>query len=288
MCQSCNKNSCKGGCSKSSSGKDMAALLNKVAELQSRFDELDTAAKFLKCGHPMMMIQNNLDIATFSFSTGLGSKCWEGWAICNGNTYESPSTGEDIVTPNMLDRFPVGAGDTYSVDDVGGLAGVALAVPELPAHSHTLTDTGHTHDITDPGHNHGASSASHSHSLTTNPHTHVVDGGAHRHNINPAVASADYNGGSGPYGGSFGALSTGTNYAGLYTSTDGEHEHEVSEATVTGSIGGTAAAVTVSNSFVGITETENHETGITINDTGSGEEHENRPPYYAVLFIIKL
>jgi microcystin-dependent protein len=98
----------------------------------------------------------------------------------------------------------------------------------------------------------------------------------------------DYNAGVGPFSAAFGATVTGTNYGGLVTNTDGTHEHNVESATVTGTIGGTAAAVTISNAFVGITETENHETGITINNTGEGDAHENRPPYYAVLFVIKL
>jgi len=53
-----------------------------------------------------------------------------GWALCNG------SSG----TPDLRDRFVVGAGNTYAVDATGGSAD-AINV----SHTHTLTDSGHTH-----------------------------------------------------------------------------------------------------------------------------------------------
>ena len=40
-----------------------------------------------------------------------------GWALCNGENN----------TPNLRNRFIVGAGDEYSVGDVGGQANIALA-----------------------------------------------------------------------------------------------------------------------------------------------------------------
>jgi hypothetical protein len=57
-----------------------------------------------------------------------------GWLLCNG------SNG----TPDLRNRFIVGAGSTYAVDATGGSAN-AIAV----AHTHTATST-----VTDPGHAH--------------------------------------------------------------------------------------------------------------------------------------
>ena len=54
-----------------------------------------------------------------------------GWLLCNG------SNG----TPNLRDRFVVGAGTTYAVGDTGGSKNSTLI-----AHTHTVTDNGHTHD----------------------------------------------------------------------------------------------------------------------------------------------
>lgn len=55
-----------------------------------------------------------------------------GWVLCNGNN----------GTPDLRDRFVVGAGSTYSVDATGGSANAVVV-------SHT-----HTASVTDPGHNH--------------------------------------------------------------------------------------------------------------------------------------
>jgi hypothetical protein len=58
-----------------------------------------------------------------------------GWALCNG------SGG----TPDLRDRFIVGAGNTYAVNATGGSAN---AIVVSHTHTATVTDPGHTHDIT--------------------------------------------------------------------------------------------------------------------------------------------
>jgi microcystin-dependent protein len=52
-----------------------------------------------------------------------------GWRLCNG-------TGG---TPNLRDRFIVGAGTSYGLGAVGGLNTVALTTAQMPAHSHPIT-----------------------------------------------------------------------------------------------------------------------------------------------------
>ena len=57
-----------------------------------------------------------------------------GWALCDGNN----------STPDLRDRFIVGAGSTYTPTDTGGTTSTgshALTVAELPAHSHSFTYT---------------------------------------------------------------------------------------------------------------------------------------------------
>ena len=59
-----------------------------------------------------------------------------GWVLCNGNN----------GTPDLRNRFVVGAGSTYSVDASGGSADAIVV-----SHTHTATSTS---VVTDPGHNH--------------------------------------------------------------------------------------------------------------------------------------
>jgi microcystin-dependent protein len=57
-----------------------------------------------------------------------------GWALCNGQT------SNNRVTPNLQDRFVVGAGSSYGVGATGGANFVALTVAQLPPHSHGYKD----------------------------------------------------------------------------------------------------------------------------------------------------
>jgi hypothetical protein len=94
---------------------------------------------------------NNTQIATTAFvQTALaggfpsgGIVLWSGsiaaipsgWALCNG------SNG----TPDLRNRFIVGAGSGYAVNATGGSADAIVV-----SHTHTATST-----VTDPGHTHG-------------------------------------------------------------------------------------------------------------------------------------
>ena len=128
-----------------------------------------------------------------------------GWALCDG------SNG----TPDLRNRFVVGAGDEYSVDDVGGSDVVTLTVSEMPSHNHGgLTNK----------------AGSHTHTVRTR----TQEGGG-------AMVAPQAHG-----------FSTGTlyDYAGTALAA-GNHNH-------------------------------------TIHSQGDGQGHENRPPYYALAYIMKL
>jgi hypothetical protein len=60
-----------------------------------------------------------------------------GWALCNGQT----SNGK--VTPNLQDRFVMGAGSSYAVNASAGNASVTLSANQLPAHNHQYKDGYH-------------------------------------------------------------------------------------------------------------------------------------------------
>ncbi len=62
----------------------------------------------------------------------------DGWALCNGQTVNG------MTTPDLTDRFPVGAGGDddefhYEVGDTGGTNSVALTVAQIPSHTHDYT-----------------------------------------------------------------------------------------------------------------------------------------------------
>jgi microcystin-dependent protein len=55
----------------------------------------------------------------------------DGWVLCNGQNN----------TPDLRNRFVVGAGSTYAVDATGGSASTTLTTANLPAHSHSFSGT---------------------------------------------------------------------------------------------------------------------------------------------------
>lgn len=131
-----------------------------------------------------------------------------GWVLCDGTN----------LTPDLTDRFIVGAGGSYSVDDTGGADSVTLTIGQIPSHAHsagtlaTSSAGGHVHPLATPGTEFGEV------------------------------------GGPSP-----GAEGGGYADNGLMQSA-GAHTHAI-----TGSTG----------------------------SNGTGGSHENRPPYYALCFIMK-
>ena len=82
-----------------------------------------------------------------------------GWLLCDGSS----------STPDLRDRFVVGAASTYSVNDTGGANTVALSTANLPAHTHSSGTLGGSTN----------SAGAHTHSGTTNTtgaHTHSYVG----------------------------------------------------------------------------------------------------------------
>ena len=63
-----------------------------------------------------------------------------GFALCDG------SNG----TPDLRNRFVVGAGDTYNPNDTGGATSNTLTADQIPTHTHSAS-------VTDPGHQHSTS-----------------------------------------------------------------------------------------------------------------------------------
>jgi hypothetical protein len=132
-----------------------------------------------------------------------GASIPAGWALCNGQTVAKSDLSGNITTPNLIDRFIVGAGNSYGLTNQGGNAFIALSQSQMPVHNHTgFTDTQghHNHYVagnTDPV-------GDHSHGL---PNNGSVQAGSDNGGANVAVAT----------GYSSGRFQAPTNPAGAHT-----------------------------------------------------------------------
>ena len=128
-----------------------------------------------------------------------------GFVLCDGNNN----------TPDLRDRFVVGAGSAYSPNNTGGSSSVTLSESQLPSHNHSASSS-----VSDPGHAHSYIDQ------------YVVINNGYRPwpaNNNDCAARN---------------IKTGSQTTGISVST-------------------------------------------TIGNTGSGSAIENRPPYYALCYIMK-
>jgi microcystin-dependent protein len=180
-----------------------------------------------------------------------------GWVLCNGSN----------STPDLRDRFVVGAGTTYAVNATGGANTVTLDATMIPAHTHTFTtggqSAGHTHTFSGTT---SGQSATHTHSATVTDPTH-----AHSGFFGGQISDQNATGGGGretPLGNSTitDAASTGISVSNSNASAD--HSHTYS---------GTTSAVSGDHTH----------SGTTGSGTGGGLSHENRPPYFALAYIMK-
>jgi microcystin-dependent protein len=111
-----------------------------------------------------------------------------GWALCNGQTVVRTDDGQDIVTPNLVDRIVRCAdGDAPSPAVPGQTSGsnaLTLTADQMPSHSHVITvddgNANHAHggDATNSPHNHGVAGAgsNHAHNIqgANAPHSHYI------------------------------------------------------------------------------------------------------------------
>ncbi len=148
-----------------------------------------------------------------------------GWKLCDGND----------GTPNLTDKFIVGAGDNYEVGNQGGSKEVALTEAQMPRHSHN----GSTQDA-----------GTHSHSISIN------QAGNHSHSGHVTEATGTWKGG----GGNSAPNSTSTPGN---VSQNGLHTHSANIAN--------AGA---------------HNHSFSTQEVGQSQPHENRPPYFALCYIM--
>jgi microcystin-dependent protein len=224
-------------------------------------------------------------ITLWSGSTG---SIPSGWVICDGTN----------STPDLRNLFVVGAGDSYAVGATGGANTVALAEANLAAHTHsvsgtTASDGAHTHNVSGNTSNTGA----HTHTVSgntsnTGAHTHngsTSNTGSHSHNTTVFLASAE-----GPISLAVGGRPPGSSPTGIASSNTGAHSHNFttnSDGAHSHTLSGTAdSAGNHSHTLSGTADSagaHTHTFSATSGSTGSGTAHENRPPYYALAYIMK-
>jgi microcystin-dependent protein len=192
-----------------------------------------------------------------------------------GTAFGAGDGSSTFNVPDMTNRFAAGAGTT-PVGGVGGSAsltgstgGYALTVAELPAHSHSASDSGHAH--ADAGHSHGLSASPSGVTLNEPPtgHSHANSSGGQ---LIPMQTGLGNN--LGGTGGQFTptALTVGDATTGI-TLTDPDHTHTV-----------TSGAASIQTGYA----------SVSIASTGGGEAHSHSltgvsalPPFAALNFIIK-
>ena len=154
--------------------------------------------------------------------SGSTSNVPTGWALCNGQN----------GTPNLRDRFIVGAGNSYSVGSKGGADSVTLTTSQMPSHAHSL-------------------------------------------NVNSFDVKINFDSGVDR------ASSEGTYISGA---------HNTIAEVGSGSQYGIRIGSTVSydNGYAVSDLTHASTIDASISNSGSDQSHENRPPYYALAFIMKL
>lgn len=230
-------------------------------KLNANFDSIDTALK--TWGVPSGFI---------GMWSGSIASIPGGWALCDGTN----------GTPNLKDRFVVGAGGAYGVGATGGASsfsgstdGHALTVLEMPSHNHPgSTDLGHTHVASDAGHGHTLDASYSGASLSDPTHSHTMpNAGQFVTNIGNGVNGFSSSGnyvGNVPGGYATASASTGI------TLTDALHGH------------------TLHTGYANVSIATNY-ANLSIAAQGGGNTHAHTitnlptlPPYYALAFIMKL
>jgi hypothetical protein len=171
---------------------------------------------------------------------GSSASCPSGWAVCNGQTVSKTDGSGTITTPNLVDRFVVGAGTTAAQGSTAGAATATATTGSGGSHSHTTSGGAHTHTGTVGGTAlTSAQLPAHSHNLKVASVTVDAGGSATFTNISTTgTGSASYNEntGTGATHNHTVTIDSATPAAGT-TDTVAAHMHSVTVATIPPAMG---------------------------------------------------
>ena len=229
--------------------------------------------------------------------SGASNAIPSGFVLCDGNN----------STPDLRNRFVIGAGNSYAVDATGGsttINGNVTHSHSTPNHTHGLN--GHTHST--PNHSHSVNSHSHStpnHSHSVNNHTHSISGsvsgntnntGGHSHSVQMTnyCQTRNFQGPQRLHGcpsGNVGTNNSGNHNHSFSGSFSGNSGNSAPNTTSSGASNTGNTAPNTNNSGSGTSGAANGNTtsagGSNTGNSGSGSTVSVLNPYYALCYIMK-
>jgi len=181
-----------------------------------------------------------------------------GWQLCNG------ANG----SPDLRNRFVVGAGSTYNPNVIGGSANAVL-----PIHSHSVSSTFY-----------GDAMRNHNHTVVDNGHSHTVNDPGHFHGLWGTTSAHDFVGMQ-ESGRGHGIALVVDNSNPKFYATNWNKQQMVETKTTGISINSTSSGVFISPVTAG---TPTGTVTTVMQNAGVDPTNANLPPYYALCYIMKL
>jgi hypothetical protein len=209
-----------------------------------------------------------------------------GWALCDGNN----------GTPDLRDRFVVGAAGAYAVGDLGGAASHTHDTAIGTVTSSTAGAHAHTTAASSTGTGTSGSESGHTHSVDP-PSTATGSAGSHTHGGGTLdfAREVEPSGSSYSCGSYYLSITSGSSSQTMNvcwngaTASGGTHTHSINIASFTSGAGSahTHSIPALSIPALGTSANGDHTHAVAIG-TVTATSADSRPPFYALCYIMKL